>query len=193
MDLIRNRYRGLRQPQGAAWGHALCGRIGPDMALVGVFTRRPPSSLTLQTPRRTLCIRWTPWTGWRRRRRLCFSVRRQAADLPSRAPGTPDAFTWWTASTPRETFPPTLPPWTPRPRAGGKTAIISAEVGPGPLSLVRALARRKSLRGELHSRAGGARAHSDAVRRIPRRPGRAAVHHPGPAALDAVPAAPIRR
>ena len=37
------------------YGNLGCGveyalRQNPDMALVGVFTRRPPSSLTLQTP-----------------------------------------------------------------------------------------------------------------------------------------------
>ncbi len=174
-----NRYRGLRQPgarrgirAAAEPGHGAGGRVYPTPALQPHSSRRPAYP----------CIRWTPWTGWRAPSTCCCSAAAAPPTFRSRAPGTPDAFTWWTASTPTRTFPPTLPPWMPRPGPVGRRPSSPRGVDPGLFSLVRALAAAVLPCGESYTFWGRGVSQGPLRRRPPhpRRPGRAAVHHPGP-------------
>ena len=180
-----NRYRGLRQPgarrgirAAAEPGHGAGGRVYPTPAL------QP------HTPdaRRTPCIRWTPWTGWRAPSTCCCSAAAAPPTFRSRAPGTPDAFTWWTASTPTRTFPPTLPPWTPRPGPAGRRPSSPRGGTPASFPWCGPWPRRCCPAGRATPSwgRGVSQGHSDAVRRIPGVRDARQYTIPVPAALDAV-------
>ena len=86
----------------------------PDMALAGIFTRRPPEQVAAEAGGMPVCPAalleedGPPVDVLL----LCGAA---PGISPGRAPGTPGASTSWTASTPTPAHRSTLPPWTPPP------------------------------------------------------------------------------
>lgn len=156
-------------------------RQNPDMALVGVFTRRPPSSLTLQTPGVPV-YPLDALDGMEGAVDVLLLCGGSVADLPEQSPRYAGRFHLVDSFDTHANIPAHFAAVDAAARAGGKTAIISAGWDPGLFSLVRALAAAVLPCGESYTfwGRGVSQGHSDAVRRHPRRPGRAAVHHPGP-------------
>ena len=115
-------------------------RQNPDMALVGVFTRRPPSSLTLQTPGVPV-YPLDALDGMEGAVDVLLLCGGSAADLPEQSPRYAGRFHLVDSfDTPREHSRPLCR----RGRRGQgrwKTAIISAGWDPGLFSLVRAPGR----------------------------------------------------
>ena len=162
-------------------------RQNPDMALVGVFTRRPPSSLTLQTPGVPV-YPLDALDGMEGAVDVLLLCGGSAADLPEQSPRYAGRFHLVDSFDTHANIPAHFAAVDAAARAGGKTAIISAGWDPGLFSLVRALAAAVlPLRGELHLLGPGvSQGHSDAVRRIPGVRDARQYTIPVPAALDAV-------
>ena len=114
-------------------------RQNPDMALVGVFTRRPPSSLTLQTPGVPV-YPLDALDGMEGAVDVLLLCGGSAADLPEQSPRYAGRFHLVDSFDTHANIPAHFAAVDAAARAGGKTAIISAGWDPGLFSLVRALA-----------------------------------------------------
>ena len=143
-------------------------RQNPDMALVGVFTRRPPSSLTLQTPGVPV-YPLDALDGMEGAVDVLLLCGGSAADLPEQSPRYAGRFHLVDSFDTHANIPAHFAAVDAAARAGGKTAIISAGWDPGLFSLVRALAAAVLPCGESYTfwGRGVSQGHSDAVRRIP--------------------------
>ena len=162
-------------------------RQNPDMALVGVFTRRPPSSLTLQTPGVPV-YPLDALDGMEGAVDVLLLCGGSAADLPEQSPRYAGRFHLVDSFDTHANIPAHFAAVDAAARAGGKTAIISAGWDPGLFSLVRALAAAVLPCGESYTfwGRGVSQGHSDAVRRIPGVRDARQYTIPVPAALDAV-------
>ena len=162
-------------------------RQNPDMALVGVFTRRPPSSLTLQTPGVPV-YPLDALDGMEGAVDVLLLCGGSAADLPEQSPRYAGRFHLVDSFDTPANIPAHFAAVDAAARAGGKTAIISAGWDPGLFSLVRALAAAVLPCGESYTfwGRGVSQGHSDAVRRIPGVRDARQYTIPVPAALDAV-------
>ncbi|WP_154023853.1 diaminopimelate dehydrogenase [Flavonifractor plautii] len=162
-------------------------RQNPDMALVGVFTRRPPSSLTLQTPGVPV-YPLDALDGMEGAVDVLLLCGGSAADLPEQSPRYAGRFHLVDSFDTHANIPAHFAAVDAAARAGGKTAIISAGWDPGLFSLVRALAAAVLPCGESYTfwGRGVSQGHSDAVRRIPGVRDARQYTIPIPAALDAV-------
>ena len=143
-------------------------RQNPDMALVGVFTRRPPSSLTLQTPGVPV-YPLDALDGMEGAVDVLLLCGGSAADLPEQSPRYAGRFHLVDSFDTHANIPAHFAAVDAAARAGGKTAIISAGWDPGLFSLVRALAAAVLPCGESYTfwGKGVSQGHSDAIRRIP--------------------------
>lgn len=161
-------------------------RQNPDMALVGVFTRRPPSSLTLQTPGVPV-YPLDALDGMEGAVDVLLLCGGSAADLPEQSPRYAGRFHLVDSFDTHANIPAHFAAVDAAARAGGKTAIISAGWDPGLFSLVRALAAAVLPCGESYTfwGRGVSQGHSDAVRRIPGVRDARQYTIPVPAALDA--------
>jgi len=143
-------------------------RQNPDMALVGVFTRRPPSSLTLQTPGVPV-YPLDALDGMEGAVDVLLLCGGSAADLPEQSPRYAGRFHLVDSFDTHANIPAHFAAVDAAARAGGKTAIISAGWDPGLFSLVRALAAAVLPCGESYTfwGRGVSQGHSDAVRPHP--------------------------
>lgn len=100
-------------------------RQNPDMALVGVFTRRPPSSLTLQTPGVPV-YPLDALDGMEGAVDVLLLCGGSAADLPEQSPRYAGRFHLVDSFDTHANIPAHFAAVDAAARAGGKTAIISA-------------------------------------------------------------------
>lgn len=105
-------------------------RQNPDMALVGVFTRRPPSSLTLQTPGVPV-YPLDALDGMEGAVDVLLLCGGSAADLPEQSPRYAGRFHLVDSFDTHANIPAHFAAVDAAARAGGKTAIISAGWDPG--------------------------------------------------------------
>ncbi len=102
-------------------------RQNPDMALVGVFTRRPPSSLTLQTPGVPV-YPLDALDGMEGAVDVLLLCGGSAADLPEQSPRYAGRFHLVDSFDTHANIPAHFAAVDAAARAGGKTAIISADL-----------------------------------------------------------------
>ena len=152
-----------------------------------MFTRRPPSSLTLQTPGVPV-YPLDALDGMEGAVDVLLLCGGSAADLPEQSPRYAGRFHLVDSFDTHANIPAHFAAVDAAARAGGKTAIISAGWDPGLFSLVRALAAAVLPCGESYTfwGRGVSQGHSDAVRRIPGVRDARQYTIPVPAALDAV-------
>ena len=142
-------------------------RQNPDMALVGVFTRRPPSSLTLQTPGVPV-YPLDALDGMEGAVDVLLLCGGSAADLPEQSPRYAGRFHLVDSFDTHAKIPEHFAAVDAAAKEGGTLALISAGWDPGLFSLNRVYASAVLPQGETYTfwGKGVSQGHSDAIRRI---------------------------
>lgn len=142
-------------------------RQNPDMELATVFTRRPPSSLTLLTPSATVASA-SDVADYADRIDVMINCGGSATDLPEQTPMLARMFSVVDSFDTHARIPAHFAKVDAAAREGGNLAMISVGWDPGMFSLNRVLADAILPDGKEYTfwGKGVSQGHSDAVRRI---------------------------
>ena len=139
----------------------------PDMALVAVFTRRDPKTVTIMTPDVPV-VHMDQVTLWKDRIDVMLLCGGSATDLPEMTPALAAQFNVIDSFDTHSNIPAHFPKVDAAAKAGDKIAMISAGWDPGLFSVNRLYAGAILPQGQDYTfwGKGVSQGHSDAVRRI---------------------------